>query len=111
MLKGLGLHAEQLQVWALRASEGNLLEDNSKAIGDEVSMLWVTAASICRGLQAAAGQPLQLPADLHAAGHHSCNLAGGWGSSPGMTLLAVASEHQGSIQPMTVVADSVGAAK
>lgn len=53
MLKGLGLHAEQLQVWALRASEGNLLEDNSKAIGDEVSMLWVCQyAGVCRQLLA-----------------------------------------------------------
>ena len=112
MLKGLGLHAEQLEVWALRATEGNLLEDNSKAIGDEVSVSDVTAASTWRVVQAAAGQPLQLPADMGAAWQRPLQSGRQSGAADrACHCWAVASQHQGSTQAMILVADSLGAAE
>ena len=89
MLHGLGLHAEQLQVWALRATEGNLYEDSSKAIGDEVSLLWVMPHQ--NGVAGSCWLTWML------VGTTQCALAGSWGSSLSMTLLAIASQRQGSI--------------
>ena len=83
MLHGLGLHAEQLQVWALWATEGNLYEDSSKAIGDEVSVSWVKP----HGVAGSCWLTWML------VGTTQCALAGSWGSSLGVTLLAIASQR------------------